>query len=38
MVNCQQQLLIFEKKRLELMLNTDRIASYEEYEKETELY
>lgn len=28
---------LFEKKRLELMLNTDRIASYEEYEKENRI-
>ncbi len=28
---------LFEKKRLEMMLNTDRIASYEEYEKENRI-
>ena len=28
---------LFEKKRLELMLNTNRIASYEEYEKENRI-
>ncbi len=28
---------LFEKKKLELILNTDRIASYEEYEKENRI-